>query len=139
MLITDTNILQRVSQGRAMNHVVALRRRGVRLATTDRNAFELHRNLIRDLGFSETDADVEVERVLAPFDVVTADEYDHAYADALRRLRNGGKSDWPALAAALTLDGQIWSEDVDFFGVGVPIWTTSNVYYAQEEEKSRDA
>nr|WP_281375390.1 PIN domain-containing protein [Sphingomonas jinjuensis] len=127
--MTDTNILQRVSRGRAMRHVVALRERGVPLATTDRNAFELHRNLVGQLGLDEDEAMEEVDRVLAPFMLIGADEYDYLRDAARARLRQGGKSDWPALAAALAFGGQIWTEDVDFFGVGVAVWTTDNLPY----------
>lgn len=35
--------------------------------------------------------------------------------------------DWPILAAALTLGCPIWTEDQDFFGAGVPTWTTDRV------------
>lgn len=35
--------------------------------------------------------------------------------------------DWPVVAAALVLDCPIWTEDRDFFGVGVPTWTSSLV------------
>lgn len=133
MLVTDTNILQRVSRGGGMRHVEALARRGVRLATTDRNAFELHRNLTLQAGFDPSDAADEVERVLAPFELIPADEYDYLRDEADARLRDGGKSDWPPLAAALAFDGQIWSDDIDFFGVGVPVWTTPNVRYVEVE------
>jgi hypothetical protein len=133
VLLTDTNILQRVSQGRAMRHVDALRRRGVRLATTDRNAFELHRNLVAILGFTDADATAELDRVLEPFELIGSAEYAGRQDEADARLRPGGKSDWPTLAAALALDGQIWSEDVDFFGVGVPVWTTANLSFVEQE------
>ena len=36
-------------------------------------------------------------------------------------------NDWPVLAAALTLGCPVWTEDADFFGVGVATWTTANV------------
>ncbi|WP_255641375.1 PIN domain-containing protein [Isoptericola luteus] len=35
--------------------------------------------------------------------------------------------DWPILAVALMLECQVWTEDNDFFGTGVPIWTTDRV------------
>ena len=134
MLVTDTNILQRVSRGRAMRHVAALARRGARLATTDRNALELRRNLVSVLGLTEAEATVELERVLAPFELIPTDAYDYRRADADARLREGGKADWPALAAALAFEGDIWSEDVDFFGVGVPVWSTNNVHLIEPEQ-----
>ena len=134
MLLTDTNILRRVSQGRAMLRVETLRSRDVRLATTERNAFELHRVLTRDLGLTEEDAVQEVSRVIAPFELIYAHDYEHLRADADVRLREGGKSDWPALAAALAFEAAIWSDDVDFFGVGVPIWSTNNVHLYEEAD-----
>lgn len=35
--------------------------------------------------------------------------------------------DWPIAAAALALDCPIWTEDKDFFGVGIPTWTSDLV------------
>ena len=133
MLLTETNILQRVSRGQAMKHVKALRRRGVRLATTDRNILELRHVLVRDLGLSEAEADDEVDRVIAPFELVMAEDYEFARADADARLREGGKSDWPALAAAIVLEADIWSGDVDYFGVGVPVWSTANLRFVERD------
>jgi hypothetical protein len=131
--VTDTNVLQRVSRGKAMRHVETLRGRGVRLTTTDRNALELRRNLVADLGLDEAAADVEMMRVLAPFELIIAEEYEFMRPDADARLREGGKSDWPALAAALALDADIWSGDVDYFGVGVPVWTTANLRFVEQD------
>ncbi len=73
--------------------------------------------------------DGEVRKVLDPLEIVGPAQYEHLRIAANARLRVGGKSDWPALAAALALDGEIWSEDVDFFGVGVPIWSTANIQF----------
>jgi len=133
MLLIDTNILARCSQGRAMIRLHALHARGVNLATTDRNVDELERKLVEVFGWSEKDARSEVDRVLDAVEVVPARDYEHGRRAADQRLRQGGKSDWPALAAALTLDAAIWSDDVDFFGVGVPVWSTANVRFVEAE------
>jgi predicted nucleic acid-binding protein len=42
-------------------------------------------------------------------------------------LRDRDESDWPVLAIALALGCAIWSEDQDFFGTGVAVWTTSRI------------
>lgn len=34
---------------------------------------------------------------------------------------------WPILATALAMACPIWTEDTDFFGCGVPTWTTNRV------------
>jgi len=46
---------------------------------------------------------------------------------ALKRIGRRDPSDWPFVAAALTLDCPIWTEDQDFFGVGVATWTSDRV------------
>lgn len=43
------------------------------------------------------------------------------------RLKHRDEQDWPILAAAMALGCPIWTEDADFFGVGVATWTTANV------------
>lgn len=53
-------------------------------------------------------------------------------ADARARLHERAQSDWPVLAAALTFDAAIWSNDRDFFGVGVPVWSTRNIAMAAQ-------
>lgn len=126
-MVTDTNILVRCSRGRAMRRVAELRRRGVDLVTTDRHADELLDVLGRVFGLAEREATAEVARVLRPFEVIDGERYDFLHPTADQRLRTGGKSDWPALAAALALDCAIWSEDIDFFGTGVAVWSSDNV------------
>lgn len=34
---------------------------------------------------------------------------------------------WPAVALALILNAAIWTEDRDFFGTGVPTWSTATI------------
>lgn len=126
-LIVDSNILVRCSRGRAVRYVEELISLGVTLSTTERNADELYDRLRGVFGMSAEEASAEVLRVLEPVDLLALDEFEPYRPAADRRLRDGGKSDWPALAAALSLDCAIWSEDVDFFGTGVPVWSTANV------------
>ncbi|WP_089945040.1 PIN domain-containing protein [Candidatus Entotheonella palauensis] len=46
---------------------------------------------------------------------------------ARERLKGRDEDDWPYLALALVLECPIRTEDTDFFGCGVPIWTTDRV------------
>jgi predicted nucleic acid-binding protein len=54
---------------------------------------------------------------------------------AMARIGSRDPMDWPILAAALALDCPIWTEDRDFFGVGVPTWTSAriSIYLGSEE------
>ena len=46
---------------------------------------------------------------------------------ARERLKGRDEDDWPYLALALVLNCPIWTEDTDFFGCGIPIWTTDRI------------
>jgi predicted nucleic acid-binding protein len=60
------------------------------------------------------------------------------YADfeqqAKRRIGSRDTDDWPVLALALTLGADIWTEDTDFFGSGLAIWTTETVEICLNDE-----
>ena len=43
------------------------------------------------------------------------------------RLAGRDPNDWDVLALALRMDAPIWTEDQDFFGVGVATWTSRHV------------
>jgi predicted nucleic acid-binding protein len=55
-------------------------------------------------------------------------EYFAAFEEEARqRLRGRDEEDWPVLATALALVYSIWTEDADFFGTGIAVWTTNRV------------
>jgi predicted nucleic acid-binding protein len=78
--------------------------------------------------------DLEPEPALAAFDkllgflaVVESDAYAGQEEEAKRRIGTRDIDDWPTAAVALTFDCGIWTEDRDFFGSGIPTWTTDRV------------
>ncbi len=48
-------------------------------------------------------------------------------SSARLRMRQRDEADWPVLAAAMVLDCPIWTQDADFFGVGVVTWSTAHI------------
>ncbi len=58
---------------------------------------------------------------------VPARSYWPIRESALARIGARDPDDWPVLACALLLNCPIWTEDRDFFGIGVATWTTSRV------------
>lgn len=44
-----------------------------------------------------------------------------------RRRMSRDPSDWPVVAAALAIDGAVWTNDNDFLGSGVATWTTETL------------
>jgi predicted nucleic acid-binding protein len=77
---------------------------------------------------------IPVEAGLATLEAVgqvvqVADASIYSQFEEMARMRLVGRDpeDWPVLAAALALGCPIWTEDKDFFGTGVAIWTSDRV------------
>jgi predicted nucleic acid-binding protein len=58
--------------------------------------------------------------------IVTEGEYGRYEAEARDRVPRD-PNDWPTVALALAMDASIWTVDEDFFGCGVPVWTTQTL------------
>lgn len=58
---------------------------------------------------------------------VSAEIYAAFESEARLRLRGRDEDDWPVLASALALAYGVWTEDGDFFGTGIAVWTTSRI------------
>lgn len=58
--------------------------------------------------------------------VVTETEYGERETEARDRVPRD-PNDWPTVALALSLGIGIWTNDHDFFGCGVPVWTTQTL------------
>ena len=114
-----------------MEHVAALDELGVQLVTTTSHLKEMRRKLVDVFEMTEVDAADEAGRIVGFFELIDVTAFEHMQPHAEARLGQGGKSDWPTLAAAMTFEAAIWSDDRDFFGVGVPVWSTRNVQFAE--------
>ena len=62
-----------------------------------------------------------------PVELIGSEVYSQFESAARERLGDRDPDDWPILALALAIGCPIWTEDTDFFGCGVPTWTTSRV------------
>jgi predicted nucleic acid-binding protein len=58
---------------------------------------------------------------------IEADIYQDFKQDALTRIGNRDEKDWPIVALALAFNCPIWTEDQDFFGIGIATWQTKNI------------
>lgn len=52
-------------------------------------------------------------------------------------LTDRDDDDWPVLAAAFRLASQIGTEDRQFFGTGVPVWTTGRALHIALHDTAR--
>jgi predicted nucleic acid-binding protein len=53
-----------------------------------------------------------------------------------KRLAGQDEEDWPYLALALLLNSPVWTEDTDFFGVGVATWRSQKIEQFLESSES---
>jgi len=44
-----------------------------------------------------------------------------------RRIKARDPNDWEVVALAMHFDCPIWTEDKDFFGIGIATWNSQNV------------
>jgi len=58
---------------------------------------------------------------------VEAKGYSPLEAPAMLRIGRRDPADWPVVATALLLNAPVWTEDRDFFGIGIPTWTTDRI------------
>jgi predicted nucleic acid-binding protein len=128
-LFVDANVLVRFTVGRAAGDADELMARGVVLATTDAQAREAERVLHHVFGLPEDRAAEEVVDTLTGMELYHAPTYRSQEAAARARIHYKNTRDWPILAAAIVHQAPIWTDDRDFFGVGVPTWTTRNIRY----------
>jgi len=69
-------------------------------------------------------------------ELIGLESYGDFEGEARERLGERDPEDWPILAAALAIGCPIWTEDTDFFGCGVPTWTSSRVaMYLRDPQK----
>lgn len=121
-LICDANTLLSAILG-VQRRPERLLRRGAQLFAVDVQVGEVASVLAR---FGREPAVVEalVEQVIVGIGIIDSVTLRSIEQTARGRLHPRGQPDWPTLAAAIELDAAIWSDDRDFFGVGVPVWST---------------
>lgn len=96
---------------------------------------EVRAVLMNRLGDEETVND-RMADLIALIEPVTIERFATAENDAKQRLPTAADRDWPVLAAAMTLDADIWSNDRDFFGVGVAVWSTLNMRWFGHNDRA---
>jgi predicted nucleic acid-binding protein len=53
--------------------------------------------------------------------------FAHLETVAGERLRGRDEDDWSYPALTLAFDCSLWTENRDFFGCGIPLWTTDQI------------
>ena len=126
-LVVDANVMVSAILGRSFPYLIETFRRNVSLLAPVQQLSETRAVLLHKLGDQEVVGD-RMADLLALIEPVTIERFAAAEAAAKERLPAAADRDWPVLGAAMTLDANIWSNDRDFFGCGVAVWSTRNVH-----------
>jgi len=96
--------------------------------------------LLKKRGKPHADFSASLEYLRNIIEVVTPELYAVFESEARQRLCSRDESDWPILATALGLACAVWTEDADFFGTGVAVWTTNRIeIFLKEQAKSLES
>lgn len=143
MVVLDANILIRAVLGRRVRELIdTYAPQGVRFFAPDvafADAEKYLPPLLKKRGkpYDISDAVGYLREIIEP---VTPEIYAAFESEARLRLRGRDEDDWPVLATALGLACGVWTEDADFFGTGIAIWTTSRIeIFLKEQVKSLES
>ena len=124
-MIVDANVLISALIGRSYDDLKSWRDRGLELRTPQPQMRETMLVLRDKMGLSAEELARQIARLDGVIEIVEPQDYAGLEQRACERLGPGGQPDWPVLAAAIALDEPILTNDRDFFGVGVTVWSTS--------------
>lgn len=131
MLVLDANILIRAVLGKRVRHLLEkYAARGVRFYAPEvafADAEKYLPPLLSKRGKPTEDLPAAIAYLRTLVESLSSDTFAGYETAARQRLRGRDEEDWPILAAALSLACGIWTEDMDFFGAGIVVWTTDRV------------
>jgi predicted nucleic acid-binding protein len=144
MIVLDANILIRAVLGRRVWQLIdTYAGQRVRFFAPDvafDDAEKYLPPLLKKRGRPHADFSASLEYLQNIIETVTPELYGVFESEALQRLRGRDESDWPILATALGLACAVWTEDTDFFGTGVAVWTTNRIeIFLKEQAKSLES
>lgn len=128
-LVLDANILIRGVLGQRVRQLMADASEHVAFYVAEPNYAEAERYLAQlapARGMAEAVWREAFDTLMAAVQLVGQEELALVEAEARARIARDER-DWPAVAAAMLLNCPVWTEDSDFFGSGVPTWTTETV------------
>lgn len=141
-IVLDANILIRAVLGKKVRQLLLDYADEVEfcapsIAFTDAAAYLPQ--LLEKRGVPASSASPTVESLRGLVTEIPPEITDSKRAEALLRIGRRDADDWPIASAALALACPIWTEDRDFFGSGIPTWTTDLVELYLDGSRDEDA
>jgi predicted nucleic acid-binding protein len=138
MIVLDANILIRAVLGRRVRYLIeTYAGKGIRFFAPDvafDDAEKYLPPLLKKRGKPHSDISSTLAYLRNIIGPVSPELYAVFESEARQRLRGRDEDDWPILASALGLACPIWTEDADFFGTGVAVWTTNRIEIFLEQQ-----
>jgi len=130
-IVLDANILIRAVLGEKVRSLLECHSDHVEFYTPEQCFNEAERHLPVILSrYQYIDVSVAMDALVRLRYIVQSLEPE-TYAlfeqDAKKRIAERDPDDWPVVAIALLLNCPIWTEDKDFFGIGIATWQTQHI------------
>jgi predicted nucleic acid-binding protein len=129
-IVLDANILIRAVIGKRVRELILEHVTTVKFFAPDvayADARKYLPALLKKRGVDASAAMLVLDRLEGVVQSIDAELYEGLQQQALQRIAARDADDWPVLACAMTLGCPVWTEDADFFGTGVPTWTSDRV------------
>lgn len=129
-IVLDANILIRAVLGKRAREIILENAATVAFFTPDvalADARIYLPSLLKKRGHDLKAGMALLDSLQPVIQVLSVDVYGSLRQQALLRIGARDADDWPVLACAMAFGCPVWTEDADFFGSGVPIWTTDRV------------
>jgi predicted nucleic acid-binding protein len=130
-IVLDANILIRTVLGTQARELIFKYAASVQFFAPDAAYADVRKylpELLAKRGAAPDAAMAVLERMEAVVHPLDIELYAKERDAACRRIADRDMDDWPILACALVIGCPIWSEDQDFFGTGVAVWTSKLVH-----------
>jgi predicted nucleic acid-binding protein len=131
MIVLDANILIRAVLGRRVRRLLEdYTPHGIRFYAPDvafADAQKYLPPLLLKRGKPAGDVPATLRYLQSLVQLVEEESYGIYEDEARKRLKGRDEDDWPVVAAALALGCAVWTEDTNFFGTGVAVWTSNRI------------
>ena len=129
-IVLDANILIRAVLGRRVRDLIFANAATVKFFAPDvayADARKYLPPLLEKRGVKSAAAMKVLRSLESIVQSIDLDLYAGMQQQALQRIAIRDADDWPVLACAMSIGCPVWTEDADFFGMGVATWTTDRV------------
>jgi predicted nucleic acid-binding protein len=130
VLVLDANILLRAVFGRKALKAISKYADTIRFCSPSSCFAEAQRfipPIAEKRGMSVSEPNAVFQKISQLVSPVEENIYKQFEEQAMQRISRRDPKDWPIVATALLLRCPIWTEDRDFFGIGIPTWVTELV------------